>query len=1227
MFIFTLIKIIIFITILYFTISKSIVLYLNNFYKNSHQIIDFLRTDQIKQSEKIDPELLVDNYYKRVNNLNSELPTNLKVEGFVDQTSTLEPTLQPTYEPTKDPKIENLEKQKEILERKQRLNAIYQLKQGWIELGKFWESNGGQILRWGMPSLLILGYYSDLSDLYSMVKKSYQSKNVVKGMQLTVDSIDTSVDILTKADGGAKVLTEWKNFKNILNNFSGRMSYASAMDDLYDASKRLNESIGAMKDLSKGNQEVIKVLDSMSNIDKSDDFFKLAKLSDAGSWNETIRFLKFRKSEKITKNLVNTVDDLIGSINDTSKIISNLDNPKLLTKFNDFSEGMNEFSKSVTKFNDLDETVKTASWYKSWFKGGDIGSKSKSLNDIGKVAKNQNKLAKELIEEIDKLDDATKASKSVQTMLKQAEDVRDFFRGSNMTDLVEVNEFSKLASKSDKVDDAGRLIRQTESTTDFMKDNASIAKTVDELKNAGLSDEIAKSLANDPAKLNKIGENAEALADLKNTLKQTVPNMGEIAKESSDALANIGEETVTKMSKEGIKNASDLNETLAKSGDQLTQTIKDPRAAKIIGDSGAEVGTEVVDSVITKGIQQTNISVDAGKMTNSADNAFGAAQDASRISNQAETISDISKSVKLGAEAAETATDTAKALSIGAKTMKMGKSMARIMSKYSFVFTLIGAAVCFGFANANENTTDQEKTEDNIACGIQLAADLVVDAMIQSGTKALALAGGVFAAALIAFMITTAVMDAVDECVYNRFPFTNASIAGFMSKIYQTEREQVVKQITDGVQTQLNKQLDNFTKKINDKYYQKLKFLFPDSTNDDFITNENGEPVYPYLDEAKKNNFIKMAEERGYQLFIDNIRKKIENEYNKEVWLKMYDYDNQDCNAKVDIPKFGVKPIISKKWVECNFKKIVDNLIESYVLNISNIYNSLTTDVDETFKNIYGVDKETFIKMHVTAQITSYKYASPMEFGQSPGQLNLTEFDKRMYIQYMEEYFNINKIYVPDLTDQDMIDIFRRNRLKGLKAAQRFMTTMKNLEIIAVFEKNLAIQQYKDLKALYQLQQIRSAQTTGSLIDDIKTINLKKRIDEQKRKNLARLELQKRKINRLKAITEARDERNKKVIEDIVKFKKVTDAQNNNELLEAINENKTMLEKLAKFKKTGKVTIDKNNNQNDGNVYSDVVSNNDPSLTGIILYLSAGFVITIVSFLLINFILNKIFNR
>ena len=85
-------------------------------------------------------------------------------------------------------------------------------------------------------------------------------------------------------------------------------------------------------------------------------------------------------------------------------------------------------------------------------------------------------------------------------------------------------------------------------------------------------------------------------------------------------------------------------------------------------------------------------------------------------------------------------------------------------------------------------------------------------------------------------------------------------------------------------------------------------------------------------------------------------------------------------------------------------------MIKNNITNVLNtISNSMKLDLDEIFKKSYGVSKNEYIVSKVESVVENYKYPKPLEFGDLYGGTDFTDADQLLYLQYFEEYFNINE--------------------------------------------------------------------------------------------------------------------------------------------------------------------------------------------------------------------------
>ena len=157
----------------------------------------------------------------------------------------------------------------------------------------------------------------------------------------------------------------------------------------------------------------------------------------------------------------------------------------------------------------------------------------------------------------------------------------------------------------------------------------------------------------------------------------------------------------------------------------------------------------------------------------------------------------------------------------------VGGTIAKGISKLPLgpIAMIGGAALCFAAANSSEGALANEYADNedavigaNIACGIELALDLIVEAVKYAasaagasaamGTASMAL--GVFAIAFVAFQLATMIVDMVDPCGYNRPIFNNQMLDEFQtSYIYN-----MMKSINDTIESKAPEIRSNLVNEI-----------------------------------------------------------------------------------------------------------------------------------------------------------------------------------------------------------------------------------------------------------------------------------------------------------------------------------------------------------------------------------------------------------------------------
>ena len=562
-------------------------------------------------------------------------------------------------------------------------------------------------------------------------------------------------------------------------------------------------------------------------------------------------------------------------------------------------------------------------------------------------------------------------------------------------------------------------------------------------------------------------------------------------------------------------------------------------------------------------------------------------------------------------------------------------------------------------------------------------------------------------------MITVAIVDAIDECAYNRLTFDDEIINQFVTSMQSGSRKALINalvgqlsktfddNLTNNIINQLYyswdgllpylKGLENFddlyvknddTHKYEKKSDTDLKckhcgfdhlmpqhFPYhefdpdPDDTSENPICREcvklgyNNKTKYNFQHykvfgypetggqkyKGKKFGFFndisilkdentieKLVENQIKDLFfskatpeeIDIMKERMEIQYKEKkltteqatIYLdKTTDQEKLDYLRSLNIQT----PNLFMSWIKQE-KYQSYMMIKNNIINVLNtISNSMKLDMDEIFKKSYGVSKNEYIVAKVESVVENYKYPKPLEFGDLYGRTDFTDADQLLYLQYFEEYFNINRIFVPNLTDEDIIALKKMKHQQRLKKMRQMLNNLKSIVItIGTFS---SIVQATN----FTIQSLSVAQSIANAADDMDLTAIKNLLIIQKWQKQQKEKLEREKA-RLEAIEKIKNENQKTSLQNLKNSVTRDVNETNREIDSAKVEAKNLLEKLKGLKQNGSVKSDEYNVIS-GETLNDntILSSENPAKSNLVVYIIVTSLIVIVLFISLNFVIDS----
>ena len=1175
-----------------------------------------------------------------------------------------------------------------------------------------------------------------MRDIYMLFKKSRKALKDSQKIFKAFTNLDGTADGLKALDNYPDLLKAYNGIKNSLSNFSKGLSYSDEINKVANAWNTWNKAVKSTKPLPS---KAAKLISGIDNMGKSDDMFKLANLVDAGGYFEVGRTMKFNRARNAVKAAVPRLvpfanrlknfknsNRLVGVADDLGKLGSEM------TKLSKMSTSTTKYSitwfKSSNKISNkkIDKVIKA---YRSTI--NNVSNQLKVLYKSRKAAQNANKISK-LTSEIDELE-------KLQKFLK----TDDSFQA-----IIRAEEMSKMAKsgKSSKASKAAKAVDTAVDTSESISKAAS--KGVRGATNIGSTNinAISSAFRSNKKAVNKIvSTTANSTNEIKTAAKSSIKMFNNpLFKKSKPQVFKQLNNTIKKSIKnsDNVRNLSNATSKGARGATKLDVTMR-PNNATVRGRSMAK------NSVVN------NANTTAKSMDKSTDGL--------KVVSKTDDIIDTTKIVSsIGDAGSDAVKASGKAVDKGAKTASKGSTFfSKAMSKFGPAMTLIGFGVCMGFAGAHrtdsevvdpmtgeKGSTDpnsdaqKERNEMYLGCFATLLLDLAIDFVlglsVGAGT-ALALGLGtasvaalaVVAWALVAFMITSAIMDMADSCTFNRPVFGNYMLNSVVTGIKTQSRQGIFNSTVDNVtkaalgnvdiinmqlllmnfdilkenildnffsdnyweiiekndkvheyspvsETDLNCKICGFSK-MSPQHFPYHKFE-PENPEDEYsdckickvnFKNYDSKTKYSYqhfeeygciiIDKNKdkpsyenKNVFIKEGKMEIIKNKIDygaylTIFNSMKSQYNTNdlnfIKKKMIAYYNcKNSNCKFNDP-LNINDINEDNFdVNIHFRYYVDNpdnnVLENLLLvksNFNKIINQFEKTLNFTINDILnlaypGKDASSFINDIVMSALESQKYASPKELSG----LNLNLNDQINYFKYLDEYFNINRIYVPNFSDVEIMNLIKIQKAKERKRIMEFLGNLKfiknivstiskvienqELQITNLSNINNIREQRKD-SIRYNIQVVKYVKEQQQIIELNKIIN-KKRITNAN-KEIARIEL----LNEINAenLNRIPSEILNKMIDDYI------DESYEKKII--FDENADLLNNLSNLDNQNinsndnvNTNVDVDANDDNDYLYDGQLTNENPKSNNMIIYIIIAFTIVVIVFFMINFVLNKLTN-
>jgi len=1190
----------------------------------------------------------------------------------------------------------------------------------------------GRVLNIFLPGLIVFGGLNDMRDIYMLFKKSRKAFKDSQKIYKAFTNLDGTADGLKALDNYPDLLKAYNGIKNSLSNFSKGISYSDEINKVANAWNTWNKAVKSTKPLPS---KAAKLISGIDNMGKSDDMFKLANLVDAGGYFEVGRTMKFNRARNAVKAGVPRLvpfANRLKNFKNSKRLVGVADDiGKLGSEMNKLSK----MSRSTTKY--------TVTWFRSSSKisnkkidkviklyrstVNNVSTNLKVLYKARKAAQNANKTSDiaKLTSQIDELE-------NLQKFLKTDDSFKAIIKAEEMSEMAKSGKSSKAAKAAKAVD---TTIDTSESISKATSKGAQAAT------NIGSSNINAISSA--------VGSNNSAV----NKVVSTTANSGSDIKNAAKSSIKMFNNPLFKKSKANA--AKQLNNTIKASIKNSNKARNASKATTIVSNSNLNVTMRTNNSIVTKSTVKNNVVNNARNSAKSIDKG----SDAAKVVTKTDDIVD---TAKIASSIGDAGSDAVKASSKGVNTAKKGSTFfKKAMSKLGPAMTIIGFGVCMGMAGAHRTDSDavdpmtgekgstdpnsdaqNERNEMYLGCFATLLLDLAIDFVlglsVGAGT-ALALGLGtasvaalaVVAWALVAFMITSAIMDMVDDCTFNRPVFGNYMINTIVTGLKTQGRQGLFNSTVDNVtkaalgnvdiinmqillmhfeilkenildkffsdnyweivekndkvheysaksETDLNCKVCGFSKlspqhfpyhkfeaenpndehseckicKVNFKNYDcKTKYAYQhfEEYGCIIIDKNKDKPSYQnkkiFIKEGKMEIIKNKIDDASYLTIYNSLKSQYTANELNFIKKKIIAYYNcRDSNCKFSDPldindinsdSFDVN-IHFKYYVDNPDNNILDNLLEiksNFNKVISEFEKTLNFTINDILNLVYpGKDASSFINDIVMSALESQKYASPKELSG----LNLNLNDQIDYFKYLDEYFNINRIYVPNLSDKEIMNLIKIQKAKERKRIMEFLGNLKfiknivstistvienqELQITNLSNINNIRQQRKESK-VYNIQVIKYVKQQQQIIELNKIIN-KKRITNAN-KEIARIEL----LNEINTenLNKIPSEILNKMIDDYI-----DDSYEKKIIYE---ENANLLNNLSNLdNQNNNANIDTNDDVNADNnfdndyLYDGQLTNENPKSGNVIIYIIIAFTIVVIVFFMINFVLNKLTN-
>ena len=362
------------------------------------------------------------------------------------------------------------------------------------------------------------------------------------------------------------------------------------------------------------------------------------------------------------------------------------------------------------------------------------------------------------------MDEPTKLLTTYYDNKKQIENIKGEQYYTPEGEIIVVNDDNKIVSHKDIIEDSSKedddKSNEKEGEEEEEEELGWFKENLGDILKYGLGGLAILTDAADLVKLGKLAKKGSKAAYVAKKAAQST----KISTTSTESGRNIGKVAMKSQKFKKVVKA------ISKSSKEIA--ISSMKALKKVGAKTGKVAAKVSSKIVSK------VGPKIAKVM-----AIGFGIMASKMGKMGiKAASKAAKSAKATAKVAgKVAKGVGKGLKVAGAGLKAAKNATRGIPVAGVGMALAAGAFCFAAANEEKlgaPDNDREKTEANIACGIELLLDLALEGALWAAKGAVLAAAGPAAAILLLFMITVAVLDLIDPCAFDRPLFDNKMIDG-----------------------------------------------------------------------------------------------------------------------------------------------------------------------------------------------------------------------------------------------------------------------------------------------------------------------------------------------------------------------------------------------------------------------------------------------------------------